>query len=270
MFGNALKNVREKNVLIHNMTNSVTVNDVANVQLAIGASPVMADGVDAVEITEIAQGLNINTGMYYGIEKLVEVGVHSASLGHVTVLDPVGMGATKTRTEGIHELVDQVKFTAINGNISEMKTLVGMDAANQGVDAHEADLMDEKHLRVYREVFEGYARAHDTILVITGSVDFITNGAQTILIKNGREEMTSITGLGCQVSGLVTAYLAANPKDLLTAAAAAVATMSVAGEVAWRHMKAEDGNATYRNRIIDAINHMTPEQLEEEVNYVFL
>lgn len=270
MFSEALKNVREKNVLIHNMTNSVTVNDVANAQLAIGASPVMADGVDASEITEVAAGLNINTGIYDGIEKLVEVGTHSVEMEHPTVLDPVGMGATRTRTQGILELVHQVKFTAINGNISEIKTLVGLDASTQGVDANQADLMNEKNIETYRDVFENYAKDHHLILVITGPVDLITDGERTILIKNGREEMTAITGLGCQVSGLVTAFIASNTETPFEAAAAAVATMSVAGEVAWRHMEASDGNATYRNRIIDAIYHMTPRQLEEEVDYVLL
>lgn len=270
MFGEELQRVREKSVLIHNMTNSVTINDVANAQLAIGSSPIMASGIDAIEITERSDGLNINTGMYDGNEWLIEVGRRSVELGHPTVLDPVGIGASNIRTQGLLELVDEVKFTAINGNVSEIKNLVGLSAKTQGVDAYAGDLLDEKNMEKYRAVFENYASKRGLILVMTGPIDLITDGRETFLIKNGRAEMTSVTGLGCQVSGLISAFLAANPQSPLRAAAAAVATMGVAGEIAWEHMAAEDGNATYRNRIIDAIYHMTPEILEGEVNYVLL
>ena len=64
--------------------------------------------------------------------------------------------------------------------------------------------------------------------------------------------MGSITGTGCQLSGMMTAYLVANPDEPLKAAAAAVCAMGLAGEIGWSHMKPEDGNSTYRNRIIDA------------------
>lgn len=63
MLGKYLDNVRKKTPLVHNITNYVTVNDVANMLLACGGSPIMSDEPDDVEdITSICGGLNINIG----------------------------------------------------------------------------------------------------------------------------------------------------------------------------------------------------------------
>ena len=87
------------------------------------------------------------------------------------------------------------------------------------------------------------------------------------IIRNGRSEMSKITGTGCQLSAVTAAYLAANPERKLEACAAAVCVMGVAGEVAWERMEKGDGNASYRNRIIDAVYRMSGEELERRANY---
>ena len=87
------------------------------------------------------------------------------------------------------------------------------------------------------------------------------------MIRNGRKEMGQITGTGCQLSGLMTAYVVANPDNRLEAAAAAVCLMGLAGEIGWSRMQEGDGNSTYRNRIIDAIYNMDAETLEEGAKY---
>lgn len=79
--------------------------------------------------------------------------------------------------------------------------------------------------------------------------------------------MGKITGTGCQLSGMMTAFLAANPEQKLEAAAAAVCTMGLAGEIGWGYMQKGDGNATYRSRIIDAIYNMDKETLEKGAKY---
>ena len=79
--------------------------------------------------------------------------------------------------------------------------------------------------------------------------------------------MGKITGTGCQLSGLMTAFLVANPEEPLEAAAAAVGAMGVAGEMGWRHMQSYDGNSTYRNRIIDAVYNMNGTVLDQEAKY---
>ena len=87
------------------------------------------------------------------------------------------------------------------------------------------------------------------------------------MIRNGRPEMGQITGTGCQLSGMMTAFVAANPDNQLEAAAAAVCMMGLAGEIGWSRMVDGDGNSTYRNRIIDAIYNMTGEILEKGAKY---
>ena len=79
--------------------------------------------------------------------------------------------------------------------------------------------------------------------------------------------MGKITGTGCQLSGMMTAFVAANPENRLEAAAAAVCAMGLAGEIGWSRMEEGDGNSTYRNRMIDAVYHMDAEVLEKGARY---
>ena len=90
------------------------------------------------------------------------------------------------------------------------------------------------------------------------------------MIRNGRPEMGRITGTGCQLSGLMTAYITANPANVLEAAAAAVCLMGLAGEIGYDNLQPGEGNSTYRNRIIDAIYNMDGETLEKGANYMVL
>ena len=100
------------------------------------------------------------------------------------------------------------------------------------------------------------------VIAMTGAVDLVADDSRCFLIRNGRPQMSRVTGTGCQLSGLMTAYLAANPERKLEAAVSAVCAMGLAGELAWERMREGEGNATYRNRIIDAICLMTGEELE--------
>ena len=102
---------------------------------------------------------------------------------------------------------------------------------------------------------------------MTGAIDLVSDGEKCYVIRNGRPEMGKITGTGCQLSGMMTAYVTANPENRLEAAAAAVCVMGLAGEIGWERMQEGDGNATYRNRIIDAIYNMTGEELEKGAKY---
>ena len=104
-------------------------------------------------------------------------------------------------------------------------------------------------------------------MAVTGAIDLVSDADRCFVIRNGRPEMGKITGTGCQLSGMMTAFVAANPDRRLEAAAAAVCAMGLAGEIGWSRMAQGDGNSTYRNRIIDAIYNMTPEQLEEGAKY---
>ena len=258
MLGKCIENVRKSVPLVHNITNYVTVNDVANVLLACGGSPIMSDEPEDVkEITSICQGLNINIGTLNKrtIEGMLAAGARANELGHVTLLDTAV------------ELMEKVRFDVIRGNISEVKTLAQGSGTTKGVDADVADVVTEENLEEGIAFAKAFAKKAGCIVAITGAIDLVSDGASCYIIRNGRPEMGKITGTGCQLSGMMTAFLAANPEQKLEAAAAAVCTMGLAGEIGWGYMQKGDGNATYRNRIIDAIYNMDKETLEKGAKY---
>ena len=265
-----LENVRAKSPLVHNITNYVTVNDVANVLLAAGGSPIMSDDADDVEdITSICGGLNINIGTLNKntIPSMFLAGKKANALGHIVLLDPVGAGASRLRTDTANRLMQEVRFDAVRGNISEIKTLCTGSGSTKGVDADAVDAVTEANLDNGVQLVKTFAAQTGCIITVTGAIDLVSDGDRCWCIRNGRAEMSRITGTGCQLSALMTAFLVANPDRKLDAAAAAVCMMGLAGEIGWANMQPDDGNSTYRNRIIDAIFNMTGDALEEGAKY---
>lgn len=262
--------LRKTMPLIHNITNYVTVNDVANILLACGGSPIMSDEAEDVEdITSICNGLNINIGTLHksSIEGMLRAGKKANDLHHPILLDPVGAGASKFRTETALKLMQELNLAVIRGNISEIKTLALGSGTTKGVDADVSDAVTEENLEQAIEFVKAFSKKTGTIIAVTGRIDLVTDGNRCYVIRNGRPEMGKITGTGCQLSGMMTAFITANPDEMLEAAAAAVCAMGLAGEIGWSRMQTGDGNATYRNRIIDAIYNMTGDILEKGANY---
>lgn len=270
-----LENVRKQMPLIHCITNYVTVNDVANALLACGGSPIMSDDAEDVEdITSICGGLDINIGTLNknSIQSMLLAGKKANELNHVVLLDPVGAGASKLRTDTAFNLLKEVRFDVVKGNISEMKTLAYGSGKTKGVDADACDAVGEENIEqgvlFAKELSRKLTKEFSSVIVaITGAIDLVSDGNKCFVIRNGRPEMEKITGTGCQLAGIMTAFLKANPERKLEAAAASVCMMGLAGEIAWSHMNKEDGNATYRNRIIDTLFNMSGEELEEGAKY---
>ena len=128
MFKEKSENVRKLSPVVHNITNYVTVNDCANILLACGASPIMADEpLEAADITSICSGLNINIGTLNErtIKSMFISGKKANELNIPVLLDPVGAGASALRTDTAVKLLNEVKFSVIRGNASEIKTLAG-------------------------------------------------------------------------------------------------------------------------------------------------
>ena len=270
MFQKMFANVRKSCPLVHNITNYVTVNDCANMLLACGASPIMADDEEEVEeITALCAGLNINIGTLNRrtIASMLLAGKRANALGHPVVLDPVGAGASKLRTETAEQLLQEMKFTVIRGNLSEIKTLAFGSGTTKGVDADVADRATDENLPEMIAFAKAFAAKTGAVIAITGAIDIVADSSRAYCIRNGHPMMASITGTGCQLSAMTAAFVAANREQALEATAAAVAAMGYAGEIAYERRSATDGNATYRNGIIDAIYNMTPENLEKGARY---
>ena len=265
-----MDNVRKNVPLVHNITNYVTVNDVANILLACGESPIMSDEPEDVEdITSVCGGLNINIGTLHqsSIEGMLLAGKKANELGHPVLLDPVGAGASRLRTDTALRIMKEIKLTVIRGNISEIKTLAYGSGTTKGVDADVADAVTEETLNDAIAFVKNFARKTSCIIAVTGAIDLVSDGEICYVIRNGRPEMGKITGTGCQLSGMMTAYVTANQEKPREAAASAVCIMGLAGEIGWSRMQEGDGNATYRNRIIDAVYQMTGEDLERGAKY---
>ena len=269
MFQSIFANVRARSPLVHNITNYVTVNDCANMVLACGASPIMADDAAEVEdITSLCAGLNLNIGTLNSrtIPSMLLAGHTAHRLGRPVVLDPVGAGASHLRTETALRLLREVKPTA-SVRISEMRTLAVGSGTTKGVDADASDKITEETLDRAVSFVKSFAARTGAVIAVTGAIDIVADGQRAFCIRNGHPMMSAVTGTGCQLSALTAAFCAANPDKPLEAAAAAVCAMGLAGEVAHSRLTKRDGSATYRNYIIDAIYNMTPEQLEEGARY---
>lgn len=270
MLKELLENVRSSCPLIHNITNYVTVNDCANILLACGASPIMADDVDeAEEITAACGGTNINIGTLNQrtIPAMRKAGQKANALGHPVVLDPVGAGASRLRTDTAHRLMEEIHFSVIRGNVSEIKTLANGRGTTKGVDADVTDTVTEEVLPEAVDFAKAFARHTGAVIAISGAIDIVADGDRAYCVYNGHPMMSSITGTGCQLSALVAAYVTANPNRRLEAAVAAVCAMGICGEIAHERLSPMDGNASYRNYIIDAVYNLDGETLDRRARY---
>ena len=257
---------RRRKPLIHCITNHVTANDCANILLACGGSAIMADDPDEVaEVTAMCDGLVLNMGTPSPrkIEALLRAGKEANKLGHPVILDPVGVGSSLMRREAGLRLLEQVRFAAIRANATEIATLVHGTAAHRGVDAD----MEEAAMDSVEENANRLSLKTGAVIVVTGDTDIVTDGKMLFRVHNGHPMMKTVTGSGCQLSSLLGAYVTANPQKPLQAALAAVCAMGLSGEIAHARLIPLDGNASYRNYIIDAIYNLTPEELEKGAKY---
>lgn len=261
----ALDNVRFGAPLVHSITNYVTVNDCANALLAIGASPIMSDEPnDVVDIQTICGGLTLNIGTLNtrSVEGMFVAGARASELGHPIVLDPVGAGASALRTRTAGDLLDKLDVSVIRGNMSEVKALAGGASSTRGVDVCPDDAVTDDNLAASAAFARAFAAQTGAVVAITGAIDIVANGEHAYAIRNGSALMGRITGAGCMLSCLCTAYAVANPAALLDATVAAVAGMGLAGQIAQGRMSGYDGNGSFRTYVLDALYHLDGDALE--------
>lgn len=270
MLKERLDNVRKLTPLVHNITNYVTVNDCANILIACGGSPIMSDDIGEVEeITSICGGLNINIGTLNQntIKSMFAAGKKANECGHPVILDPVGAGASRLRTETAHKLLNEVKFTVIRGNISEIKTLALGTGTTKGVDADVADTVTDETIDNAVDFAKKFAEKTGSVIAITGAIDIVADKEKAYVIRNGHPMMSKITGTGCMLTAMTAAYLVANPDSPLEATTAAICAMGLCGERAYARLLKKDGNSTFRNYIIDEVFNLDGETLESGAKY---
>lgn len=250
----SLLDLKNKKPLVHHITNYVTVNDCANITLAIGASPVMADDIGEVEeMVSFASSLVLNIGTLNSrsIESMIVVGKKAKEKGIPIVFDPVGVGATKLRTTTAKRIIEEVGPSIIRGNMSEIKILAGLNADIKGVDS----IADEED---GESVARQLTKELGSVIAITGKQDIIAQGDRVCRIDNGHPLLSQVTGTGCMATSLIACFAGAT-EDCFLGAAAGIMTMGLAGELAEQSLHARDGIGTFRIRLFDAVWAMTPE-----------
>lgn len=198
MYGEMLKNLREKSPLIHCITNYVTAGDCANILLACGASPIMADDPgESAEITAMCDGLVINIGTLSErvVPSMLSSGRQAEALSKVSVFDPVGAGASEFRRKTALELLDKLHFSVIRGNYSEIKTLLCGDSCRRGVDADDSESGDGLTVAV-RSSCVGAFRKNGAVVVVTGETDVVADRSKLMYFRGGNPMMRSVTGTG--------------------------------------------------------------------------
>lgn len=254
--------LKQKRPLIHHITNYVTVNDCANMVLAIGASPVMADDREEVEeMVSIASALVLNIGTLNTrtIESMFLAGKKAKALGIPVVLDPVGAGATRLRTQTAQKIIQEVKPDVIRGNMSEIKVLFGLNVATKGVDS----VANEEN---GVEIAKKMASEFNSVIAITGKTDIVSDGEKVYTLENGHRMLADVTGSGCMTTSLIGSFCGATT-DYLTAAIAGITSMGLAGELAHVSLSREEGIGTFRTRLFDAVYKLTPESLASGLRF---
>lgn len=251
---NDLQNVRNNAPLVHNITNFVVMNNTANALLSIGASPVMAHAVEeAAEMTSLASALVINIGTL-SHEWIRAMGMAMSAAqkkGIPIVFDPVGAGATEFRTRTCLDLLDQTAPSVIRGNASEIMALAGDCVQTKGVDSSAAAADAENAALALAEKYA-------CVVCVSGAVDLITDGKQTMKVRNGHPLMPKVTGLGCTATALIGAFCAING-DFFTATGHAMTIMGICGELAAAQAA---GPGTLQVHLIDAFHNLNAEQIE--------
>ena len=267
-FGTNLTAVRRRKPLVQCITNFVTVNDCANIILAAGGSPTMAEHPKEVEeAVHKAQALVCNMGAIDKLDAMVLAGREANRLGTPVILDPVGAGGTQLRRDAVKRLLEEVHFSVIRGNASEIRYLAGQQTTGTGVDVSVLDEITEENLSSAVTMAAELAENLSAVIAISGRIDVISNGKSTCVLRNGCATMARITGSGCMLTALIGAFCGANG-DAFLAACAAMASMGISGEIAEeKHLRNGSGNATFRNDLIDAVFNLTEEQLEKGVHY---
>ncbi len=253
--GASLRAIRVRKPLVHQITNYVVMNETANATLALGALPVMAHAREEVEeMVGLAGALVINIGTLspHWIEAMLAAGKAAGAKGIPVVLDPVGAGATRYRTETAKRILDEVDVAVLCGNAGEVSTLVGVDAEVRGVESMAAGSDPG-------ELARAAARALDVVASVTGPVDHVSDGERVLRVANGDALLGTVSGTGCMSSAITGAFLAAKPDALLEAAAEALAAFGVAGEDAAREAK---GPGTFHAALYDALYNLDPDTLD--------
>jgi hydroxyethylthiazole kinase len=256
--GASLARIRAEKPLVHQITNYVVMNETANATLALGALPVMAHaGEEVEEMVTLASALVLNIGTLspHWVDAMLLAGRAANAKGIPVVVDPVGAGATRYRTETATKLLDEIDVSVVRGNAGEIATLVGVEAEVRGVESIEA-ASDARRLAAEAGKIVGAA-------AVTGAVDYISDAERMVAVSNGHPLLGAVSGTGCMATAMIACFHAVTPDDPISAAANGLGAFGVAAEDAARDAA---GPGTFHARLYDALANLEPEQLDRRIH----
>ncbi|KAF2085220.1 Hydroxyethylthiazole kinase [Saccharata proteae CBS 121410] len=225
-----LKELNETAPLCHNMTNQVVQNFAANVALCVGASPIMSgNGLEAADLAKLGGSLVINMGTVTpeGLSNYLQALRAYNAVGGPVVFDPVGAGATEQRRNAVKTLMNGGYIDLIKGNEGEIKTVAGVAGAQQrGVDSGPSAMTLEDKAELVQQL----AKRERNVVLMTGTVDVLSDGERTFAIHNGHEFLGKITGSGCTLGTTIASFLAVSRGQKFSAALTAILTYEIAAE----------------------------------------
>ncbi|KAL7901035.1 Hydroxyethylthiazole kinase family domain-containing protein [Trichoderma sp. SZMC 28014] len=251
--------------LSHNMTNLVVQNFAANVALAVGASPIMANyAEEAADLAKLGGALVINMGTVTpeGLKNHVQALQAYNAAGGPVVYDPVGAGATAIRRNAVKTLLSSGHFTVIKGNEREIQTVYGSSVSQRGVDSSSSLTIPQR-----ATLARALARRTGAVVILTGKTDVVSDASRTFRVDNGHELLGQVTGTGCTLGTTVSAMVAAFRSDVLVAALAGLVLFEIAAE---RAAVRDDvrGPGTFVPAFIDELSAVRKETAEGNVAWL--
>ena len=267
--------IQQEAPLIHCITNPISINDCANILLAIGARPIMAEHPDEVaEITAIAKGLALNLGNITDA-RMASMKISAGAAkdkGIPFVLDLVGLSCSRLRQKYAKELLQIAVPDIIKGNISELRTLLGLPTTpGMGVEAGQKEMVTKENALEYARIFQKQAREYHTLLLATGPIDLVVSSEEAYIIANGSNALASITGTGCMNNVLAGACLAgvhgisSQATNNTLAAILSCLLLGIAGENI-QDIYLNQGPGSFHYSLMDSISKLTPQTIAQRCN----
>jgi len=257
-------NVMAEKPLIHCITNHISINDCANVVLAVGAKPIMAEHpLEVSDITASSKALAVNLGNINDtrMKSILISGKTALEKNIPSIIDIVGVGCSNLRLDFTKKFIVECHPSVIKGNMSELKALCGMESGAKGIDVGEKDAVTNDNLLHSIHMLKSLSLQTGSVVAATGVIDIITDGTATYLIENGCKMLSMITGTGCMLNVLTAVFI--STKNILSGTVLATTFMGICGE----RSQNEKGTATFRTALLDSIFSLSDDEFREKIRY---
>lgn len=261
------KNIKLKKPLIHYITNPISINDCANIILALGAKPIMAEHpLEVSEITAVSKAFAANLGNITDIrmESMLISGETAFKRKIPQVIDLVGVGCSSLRLDYAKKFISQCHPNVIKGNMSEIKAICGTNSSAKGIDVGETDIVTEENFHENIEMLKAVSLQTGAVIAATGAVDIITNGNDTYLIMNGCEMLSMVTGTGCMLTGIIASCISSG--NILEGTVLGAVLMGICGE----HSQHVKGTGSFKTELIDNVFSISDDMITKDIRYKLL